>query len=146
MWGSDECEWNVRWTSNLNLSLTLVDVKLVVVKKFSFNSRFDGQLFWSQDTSTMAMSDPLELTLLTFFFRNHPSNEPCNNCLYYLWPSWTYSVRPIVFVFKVPSSSLYAIRRADLDWNSTVFLFVVKKLLIIVYLEYHKVINFLYDT
>ena len=43
-------------------------------KIVSFNSRFDGQLFWSQDTSTM--SDPLELTLRTFFFRNHPSNEP----------------------------------------------------------------------
>ena len=28
-WGSDECQWNVRWTSNLNLSLPLVDVKLV---------------------------------------------------------------------------------------------------------------------
>ena len=28
-WGSGECQVNVRWTSNLNLSLTLVDVKLV---------------------------------------------------------------------------------------------------------------------
>ena len=28
-WGSHECQWNVRWMSNLNLSLTSVDVKLV---------------------------------------------------------------------------------------------------------------------
>ena len=32
-WGSGEGQWNVRWTSNLNLSLTLVDVKLVAVTK-----------------------------------------------------------------------------------------------------------------
>ena len=28
-WGSGECQLNVRWISNLNLSLTLVDVKVV---------------------------------------------------------------------------------------------------------------------
>ena len=44
-------------------------------KIVSFNSRFDGQLLWSQDASTM--SETLKLTLRTFFFRIHHSNEPC---------------------------------------------------------------------
>ena len=30
-WGSGECQSNVRLTSNLNLSLTLVDVKLIMI-------------------------------------------------------------------------------------------------------------------